>query len=164
MSNAAWFVVQLAMFGVALGLSPDSASFGNISAAAVVEFLLVVILIAALASGVVLGIGRFRRAALPPIRRGSAVIWQGLRTPRRATLLVVGNAIGTVLAALSLQACLVAFGEHMSFWTVLLARTGINTVAAFVPIPAVAPRSEPSASQAFSSRSAYPTRSPWRPC
>ena len=39
LSNAAWFVVQIAMFCMALGLSPDSANFGNISAAAVVEFL-----------------------------------------------------------------------------------------------------------------------------
>jgi uncharacterized membrane protein YbhN (UPF0104 family) len=94
-----------------------------------------VIIIVGVGSAVVLGVGRFRRAALPPMRRGSAVIWQGLRSPRRILLLVVGNAFGTVLAALSLQACLVAFGERLSFWTVLLAHTGINTVAAFVPIP-----------------------------
>lgn len=135
LSNAAWFVVQLAMFGVALALSPDAASFGNISAAAIVEFLAIVIVVAGLVSIVVLAVGRFRRTVLPPIRRGSAMIWQGLRSPRRATLLVVGNAFGTVFATLSLQACIVAFGAHLSFWTVLLAQTGINTVASFVPIP-----------------------------
>src|SRR5690349_13321603 len=86
---AAPFVGQLAMFCLALVLSPASADFGNISAAAVVEFLMLVIIIVGVASVVVLGVGRFRRAALPPIRRGSAVIWQGLRSPRRAMLLVL---------------------------------------------------------------------------
>jgi uncharacterized membrane protein YbhN (UPF0104 family) len=135
LSNAAWFVVQIAMFCLALALTPDSANFGNINVAAVVEFLMLVIVIVGVASVVVLAVARFRRAVLPPIRRGSVVIWQGIRSPRRAMLLVVGNALGTVLAALALQACLVAFGAHLSFWTVLLAHTGVNTVASFVPIP-----------------------------
>jgi uncharacterized membrane protein YbhN (UPF0104 family) len=135
LSNAAWFVVQLFLLVVGIVFSPRSADVGNLDVTAVVRFVLAVIFAVGVASAVVLGIPRFRRAAMPPLRRGAAVIWDALRSPRRATLLVAGNALGTVLAAWSMQACLLAFGAHLSFWSILAAHTGVNTIASFVPIP-----------------------------
>ena len=43
--------------------------------------------------------------------------------------------IVALLLGVCLSACLVAFGAHVSFWTVLALTIGITGIAALVPIP-----------------------------
>ena len=58
-----------------------------------------------------------------------------MRSPRQVALLIGGNVLAALLATWCLQACLLAFGGHVSFWPLLAANVGVVTVASIVPIP-----------------------------
>jgi glycosyltransferase 2 family protein len=135
LSTAAMIVTQIGLFAIAVALSPNQISFANINAGSLVTFLLLVILVVTLAAGITLGIRRLRRVVLPPLERAAATIWGALRSPRRLAYLVGGNILAAVLYGFCLQTCLLAFGAHLSFWSLLAANIFLGTLASLVPIP-----------------------------
>jgi uncharacterized membrane protein YbhN (UPF0104 family) len=60
-------------------------------------------------------------------------VWAVLRSPRRLGQLVTGNIGAAVLYAFVLEADLIAFGSHASFWTLLALSIGVGSLAALVP-------------------------------
>jgi uncharacterized membrane protein YbhN (UPF0104 family) len=71
---------------------------------------------------------------MPPVARAAGTLWAVLRSPQRLAQLVGGNIATTVLYTLVLEADLIAFGSHVSFWTLLALNVGIGTIASLVPI------------------------------
>jgi uncharacterized membrane protein YbhN (UPF0104 family) len=135
LSTVAMVVTQLGLFGLALWLSPNPLHLGNLDTAGLLQALLIVALALGVATAAILGIPRLRRAALPPIEHGAGAIFDALRSPRRILLLVAGNVVAAVLYGFCLQACLVAFGAHLSFWSLLAANIFLGTIASLIPIP-----------------------------
>jgi glycosyltransferase 2 family protein len=76
-----------------------------------------------------------RRATVPPVRRALLTMRAVLASPRRVALLIAGYTLATLLATWCLQACLVAFGGSVSYWSLLAVNIGVVTVASIVPIP-----------------------------
>lgn len=135
LSTVAMVVSELGLFGLAVWLAPNRVRFANINLGGLVPFLLLVVLILGVATGLVLGIGRLRRVVLPPIEHAAATIWGALRSPRRLAFLIGGNVLAAVLYGFCLQACLMAFGASLSFWSLLAANIFLGTLASLVPIP-----------------------------
>ncbi len=128
-------IEQLVLFVIALVLSPASVQLGDIPTSSVVDVVLVVVLLAGVAAGLLFGIPRIRRRVLPPVGEALHTLGSAMRSPRRLGLLFVGNVLATLLYAFVLIACIAAFGGHVSFWTVLVLNIGIGTIAAMVPVP-----------------------------
>jgi undecaprenyl-diphosphatase len=135
LSSIASPVVQLAIFGVALALTPDPVDFLNVPTSSIIDLVLAVTVVALVAAGVVFGIPRMRKAALPPLKQAAATLWGALRSPRQLSLLISGNVISTVLYGFCLMACIEAFGHSPTIWSLLVANIGVSTLASLVPIP-----------------------------
>lgn len=135
LSSVANPAVQVVVMLVALALTPDEVDFLDIPMGSVVDILLLVVLVIGVTAGVVLGVPKIRRLAMPPIRQAASTLWAALRSPRNLALLFVGNAASTVLYGLCLFACVQAFGDGPSIWTLLVINIGVSTIASLVPIP-----------------------------
>ena len=127
--------VQLGLFAAAVAITPDELSFqlSNIDAGVVVTYLLGAIFVGLVVTGIVYAIGQLRRRVFPPIARAAGTVWAVLRSPRRLGQLVTGNIGAAVLYAFVLEADLIAFGSHASFWTLLALSIGVGSLAALVP-------------------------------
>jgi uncharacterized membrane protein YbhN (UPF0104 family) len=66
--------------------------------------------------------------------RAAGTLWAVARSPRRLSLLVAGNIGATVLYAFTLEADLIAFGAHISFWTLLALTIAFGTLSALIPV------------------------------
>jgi uncharacterized membrane protein YbhN (UPF0104 family) len=135
LSQVANIAVSIVLFLVALALSPTSVNIGNIPTSSIVSVVLIVVLVAALAAGLIAWLPVLRNKVLPPIKSGASTIWGAMRSPRRLMLLVVGNTINTILYGFVLLTCVLAFGGHINYWTLLALNIGISTIASLVPIP-----------------------------
>jgi undecaprenyl-diphosphatase len=69
------------------------------------------------------------------VLRASRTVWAAVKTPERLAVLIGGNVVAQCLYAASLLACLAAFGESVSFWTLLALNIGISLIASLVPVP-----------------------------
>src|SRR5262249_7560210 len=49
--------------------------------------------------------------------------------------LLGGNVVAQMLSATALLVCLLAFGAHVNFWTILAMNIGVATIASLVPVP-----------------------------
>lgn len=129
-------VVQIALLGVALAVAPDRLSLNlpSISTDLVVQYVLGTVFVVGVAAGIVFAVRRFRDWALPPLVRAAGTVWRVVRSPERLTLLVAGNVGASALYAFVLQADLIAFDAHVSFWTLLALSIALGTLAALVPI------------------------------
>jgi undecaprenyl-diphosphatase len=128
-------VEQVALFGLALALSPASVHLGDIPTGSIVDLVLIVVLAAGVAAGLLFGVPRIRRRVLPPIGEGLRTLGSAMRSPRRLALLFAGNTLATVTYAFVLFTSIAAFGGHVSYWTVLALNIGIGTIAAMIPVP-----------------------------
>jgi undecaprenyl-diphosphatase len=135
LSSVSEIIVQLALFLVALWLSPDSINFGRIDTNQIAWIALIVVFVLLVGVAVVVGVRRIRRIVLPPIVRATRTVWDAVKTPSRLALLIFGNIVAQCFYAGSLLACLHAFGTSINFWTLLALNIGISVIASLVPIP-----------------------------
>jgi undecaprenyl-diphosphatase len=135
LSAAGSLVAALGLFVLALAVEPSQADFSLLPTTGLVELLVGVVIVVAVASAVVLAVPRFRGATLPPVRRAVITMRTALLSPRRFALLIGGYVLATLLSTWCLQACLVAFGGSVSYWSLLAVNIGVVTVASIVPIP-----------------------------
>ena len=135
LSTVGSLVSALLLFVIAIAVEPTHIDLHLLPTSGLAELILGVVLVVGVAVGVVVGIPRLRRAVLGPVRRAASTIVTALRSPRQVALLIGGNVLATLLATWCLQACLLAFGGHVSFWPLLAANVGVVTVASIVPIP-----------------------------
>ena len=135
LSQFANIMVSIVLFVLALVLSPTSVDVGEIPTSSVVAVILIVVLVVALAAGLIAWIPKLRTKVLPPIKSGATTIWAAVRSPRRLMLMVVGNTINTILYGFVMLTCVLAFGGHIDYWTLLALNIGVSTIASLVPIP-----------------------------
>jgi uncharacterized membrane protein YbhN (UPF0104 family) len=128
-------VAALGLFAVAIAIEPSKADFSLLPTTGLIEVMVIVVAVVAVASAVLVATPRLRRATLPPVRRAAATLRNVVRSPRRLCLLLGGYALAILLATGCLQACLLAFGGSVSFWSLLAANIAVVTVASIVPIP-----------------------------
>jgi len=135
LSTVAGIVSQVILFFIAVALAPNSIDVGKIDVDEVIKVVFIILLVALAAVGVILGVGKLRRAVLPPVKQAMHTIREALRDPKRIGLLLVGNMIASLVYGLCLLACIAAFGGSISFWTLLAANIFVGTIASLIPIP-----------------------------
>lgn len=135
LSTVANVVCQVLLFVIALVIAPTKFSIGSVDTGSIVEMLLIAIVVILVATGIVWGIPRLRKAIIPPVEIAVSTIWAAVRSPRRLALLVVGNFGVSIIYAFVLLACVAAYGGSVNFWSLLAANIGISTIASLVPVP-----------------------------
>jgi uncharacterized membrane protein YbhN (UPF0104 family)/tRNA A-37 threonylcarbamoyl transferase component Bud32 len=135
LSNVAGIFSQVLLFFVALALAPDSLDLGNVNVNEVIKVIVIILLVALAAVGVILGVGKLRRAVVPPVMQAMHTIKEALRSPKRIMLLLVGNILASLIYGFVLLACIEAFGGSISYWTLLAANIFVGTIASLIPIP-----------------------------
>jgi len=135
LSTAGTVVSQLPLLALAIWLSPDSLHLGRVPVSAIMEDTLVALLGVGLLSAVTLGVPRLRRTVLAPVKEAAAVIWTAVRTPRQLALIIGGNLAVSFLYGFCLLCCVIAFGGHLSLWTLLAVSIVVGTLAALIPVP-----------------------------
>ena len=128
-------VAAVGLFGLAIVVEPAHVNLALLPTSGLAELTLAVAAAVCVAAAVIGGIPRIRRTVMPPVIRAASTIWAALRSPRQLALLIGGNVLAALLAAWCLDACLLAFGGHVSFWPLLAANVGVITIASIVPIP-----------------------------
>ena len=126
---------QVILFVVAVAFSPTAIHTGDIPVDSVISVLLIIVLVAILAVGLVLAVPRLRNVVMPPVKSAATTIWEAVRSPRRLLLLFGGNMINAFMYAFVLDACLIAFGGSINYWTLLALNIFIGTIASLIPIP-----------------------------
>jgi undecaprenyl-diphosphatase len=135
LSSVSEIIIQLALFGLALWLAPDSIEFGKIDTEQIVVVVLIAIFAVGVGAAVMFSVRRIRRAVIPPVLRALRAVWGAVKSPTRIALMVFGNIAAQSLYAASLLACLHAFGSSLDFWTLLALNIGISLIASLVPVP-----------------------------
>jgi undecaprenyl-diphosphatase len=135
LSNVGMIAAQVLLFFVALALSPTAIHTGQIPTDSIAAVVAIIVLVAALAVGLTLGVPKIRDAVMPPVKSAMSTIWEALRSPRRLALLFGGNFLNALMYAAVLDACIVAFGGDVNYWTVLALNILIGTIASLIPIP-----------------------------
>lgn len=134
LSTAASAIGWGLVVALALLLSPHSVHLAslpkNLPAIALISLLGL-----GVAAALVMGLPMLRRMVVPPVRHAAAELWSAVCSPRRLGLMLGGNMAVALLFGLSLSACLVAFGAHVSVWSVIAVAVGISGLAGLVPIP-----------------------------
>jgi uncharacterized membrane protein YbhN (UPF0104 family) len=125
--------VILLLFAIAL--SPTSIKTGKIPTDSIIEVVLIAIVVIVVAAAAIFGIPKVRQLVLPPIKSASATMWAAARSPRRVAQLLGGNAVNALMYAAVMDACLVAFGGSINYWTLLAINIFVSTIASLVPIP-----------------------------
>ena len=135
LSSITEIAVQIALFVVALRMSPDTIHFGRIDTGEAVVVLLAVVFVVGVVAAVVIRVRRLRQIVIPPVARAARTVWHAIRSPARLALLIGGNVVAQLIYAASLLACLHAFGAGLSFWSVLAVNIGISAIASLLPVP-----------------------------
>jgi undecaprenyl-diphosphatase len=128
-------VAQLLLLILAIELAPKNYNPAPIHMGSLVPVVLIVVAVIVAIVGVVLGVPRIRKIAMPPTRTALAAMWETMRSPRRMTLLLVGNWAWALITAGVFVACVAAFGASVDFWAVLASVIIIGGVASLLPIP-----------------------------
>jgi uncharacterized membrane protein YbhN (UPF0104 family)/tRNA A-37 threonylcarbamoyl transferase component Bud32 len=123
------------LFTLALIIEPAHVDLSLIPTNGLLTFLVVVAIVLVIASVVIALAPRVRGAVMPPLTRAVSTVWTVVRSPQRLALLLGGNVMATLLSTWCLQACLIAFDGHVSFWALLAANIGVVTIASIVPLP-----------------------------
>ncbi len=135
LSTAGALIAGVGLFVTALVLDPARVDLALIPTDGLLALALGVVVVGALVSAVVAGVPRLRERVVPLIARATSTMWTAVRAPQRLVLLVGGNALALLLSTWCLQACLIAFGGHTSFWALLAANIAVVTIASTVPVP-----------------------------
>ncbi len=135
----AGFVVQAILLVVLVVLTPASLDLSLESAASGAgSLLLVAIVIAAAAFGVVAAVGRWRRFVVGWIRRLGKEAFaavRGLRSPRRLGLLIGGSLATELIFALALGTFARALGYSVGLDELLLINISVGLLAGLMPVP-----------------------------
>jgi uncharacterized membrane protein YbhN (UPF0104 family) len=135
LSTVGNLVVAVGLFALAVLIEPAHVDLTLLPTSGLAELLVATAAAVFVTFAAIIGIPRLRRAVMPPVQRAASTIWAAIRSPRLVAMLLGGNVIAALLSGYCMLACLLAFGGHASFWSVLAAYIGVVTIAAIVPIP-----------------------------
>jgi uncharacterized membrane protein YbhN (UPF0104 family)/tRNA A-37 threonylcarbamoyl transferase component Bud32 len=133
--NVGNILAQVILLLFAIALSPTSIHTGKIPTDSIIEVVLIAIVVVVIAAAAIFGIPKVRNLVLPPIKSASATMWAAARSPRRVAQLLGGNAVNALVYAAVMDACLVAFGGSINYWTLLAINIFVSTIASLVPVP-----------------------------
>jgi len=104
-----------------------------------VWIILAVVVVVAVAAGLVLAVPRFRRLAAEKVRPKARDIWGNLRqvasSPRKLVLLVGGSFAQELLVVMALSVSLRAFGDHLRLPTLIVVITLAGIIGGISPSP-----------------------------
>ena len=135
LSGFGGLVAALGCFAVALLVEPARVDLSLIPTNGLLLLLLITTGLVVLASALVVVFPGLRARVVPAVAHAARTMADALRSPGLVALLVGGNVVATIMSTWCLQLCLVAFGGHVSFWSLLAANVGVVTIASIVPIP-----------------------------
>ncbi len=135
LSTVGNLVVAVALFALSVLIEPAHVNLSLLPTSGLAELVVATIAAVSVTAAAIIGIPRLRRAVMPPVHRAASTIWAAVRSPRLVAMLLGGNVIAALLSGYCMVACLLAFGGHAAFFSVLAAYIAINTIAAIVPIP-----------------------------
>lgn len=126
---------QLLLLILAIELAPKDYNPAPIHIGAVVPVALIAVAVIGAIVGIVFGVPRIRKIAMPPTRTALTSVWETMRSPRRMTLLLAGNWAWALITAGVFVACVAAFGSSVNYWAVMASSIIISAVASLMPIP-----------------------------
>ncbi len=132
LSTVANVAVQLAMLAVAIPLSPHTINVPLKGIGLAAAGLAAIVVVGAV---LIATVPLLRRHFLIPAEHAVESVLAALRSPSRLLLLTTGNVLATLLVTLSLLACVYAYGQGVSFWSLLAVQITVSTVASLIPIP-----------------------------
>jgi undecaprenyl-diphosphatase len=135
LANVGNIVACTLLFFVALFLSPTSIKTGQIPVDSIVQVVVLLVVVTAIALVLIFKVKKLRELVLPPVTSGAKTIWEAIRSPRRLFQLFGGNIINALMYATVMLLCLYAFGGSINFWTLLAINIFVGTIASLVPIP-----------------------------
>ena len=109
---------------------PDDADF-----TAFITIVIILAVAAVIAVVVVLAVPKFRNRVLPPIMETVHELKGAVSEPDRAAKLLGGLVAKKLLFAMTLAAILYAYGEPLSFATVVFVNTAVSWFAGVFPVP-----------------------------
>jgi len=109
---------------------PDDADFSGF-----ITIVIILAVAAVVAVVVVLAVPKFRNRIVPPIVETSHELKGALSEPDRAAKLLGGLVAKKLLFAMTLAAILYAYGEPLSFATVVFVNTAVSWFAGVFPVP-----------------------------
>jgi uncharacterized membrane protein YbhN (UPF0104 family) len=127
--QAVLFVLVFFISDVDLGLSVDTEQLSGIATTA-----LVVIAVLVIAVVVAIAVPSLRQRLVTALHEARDAL-QVLRTPRRLLALYGGNLLSQVLFAVTLGACVRAFGYDLPLSTLILINTVVSLFAGLLPVP-----------------------------
>ena len=142
MTTSSWlaitvlFLVSLpfAWGSIHIEITPESG--GN---SKLVWIILAVVVLVALAAGLLLAVPRLRRLAADKLRPKARDIWGNLtqvaQSPRKLVLLVGGSVGGELLVAMALSVALRAFGDHLRLPVLIVVITLAGIIGGISPSP-----------------------------
>ena len=135
LSTISEFVVQLALFGIAVLLAPSKVDIGDVPVGSMAAVIAVAVLAVGVVLAVVFGVRRIRRRVLPHVQRGGADDLG--RDPQPGPHRAARGRQRRGPTPLHRRAAGLphVFGASASFWTLLALNIGISTIAGLVPIP-----------------------------
>ena len=142
MTTSSWiamtvlFLVSLPFSWGSIHIEATPESGGN---SKLVWIILAVVVVVAVAVGLVLAVPRFRRLAAEKARPKVRDIWGNLRqvasSPRKLVLLVGGSFAQELLVAMALSVSLRAFGDHLRLPTLIVVITLAGIIGGISPSP-----------------------------
>ena len=144
-STASW-IVKGALFLIALPLAIGQLHFNEPSSTStdsgdshLVWFIVIAVVVAGVAAGLVFAVPRWRRLAAAKLRPKTSEVWSHLKLlathPRNLVEIFGGNVAAQILVALALGASLHAFGEHLSLATLFIVITLASMLGGVSPVP-----------------------------
>jgi uncharacterized membrane protein YbhN (UPF0104 family) len=143
-STASW-IVKGALFLIALPLALGNLHFSkseenNSGGDSHLVFLIVLaVIVAGVALGLVFAVPRWRRLAAAKLRPKASEVWAHLKLlathPRNLVEIFGGNVAAQLFVALALGASLHAFGQHLGLATLLVVLTLGSMLGGISPVP-----------------------------
>jgi len=143
-STASW-IVKGALFLIALPLAIGSMHFTSPSNSSgggdgkLVWLMVIVVVVAGVALGLLLAVPRWRRMAAEKLRPKASEVWSHLKVlasrPRNLVEIFGGSALAQIFVALALGAALHAFGDHLGLATLLVVLTLASMLGGISPVP-----------------------------
>ncbi len=135
LSTAGALAASAGLFAIAFAVVPAHVDLSLIPTNGLLAFALGLLLFVALSSTLVVVVPGLHKVVVPRIAQGTATMVAALRSPQHVVLLLGGNTLAILMSTWCLQACLIAFGGHTSFWALLAANIAVVTIASTVPVP-----------------------------
>jgi uncharacterized protein (TIRG00374 family) len=117
--------------------SPSNSSGGGDGK--LVWLMVIVVVVAGVALGLLLAVPRWRRMAAEKLRPKASEVWSHLKVlasrPRNLVEIFGGSALAQIFVALALGAALHAFGDHLGLATLLVVLTLASMLGGISPVP-----------------------------